>query len=441
MSGNAAPLPSAGFRLAGIEGLRAIAASSIVLLHVWSASAANGALSTSSSVGDAISALSAGVTLFFTLSGFLLYRPFADRILRGESDLKIRAYLWNRFLRVAPAYWFILLFVSLALGAANVRHGGHLSTGRLTDPVGLLQSFFLLQDYRGATMIIGIGPAWSLAVEVVFYVALPLMAIIALRIARRRHRADRRALVLLGPPFVLLVGGLISKRIVQLSPWPPTAGWGDNLHSVIERSFFAQADLFSFGMTVAVLYVLVTRGDVKLPRRWRPAAVALGLFSFISCAWTMHRGEQSYLMQNTGEALGIALLLATVVVPDARDRKPLRAVRILEHRALVAVGVASYSLFLWHRPLIAWLQVHHALVGGWAGLPVNIAITAAVSGSLSALTYRFVERPFLMRKRSTRADVSAVARGERERARRRGFGRATKAWDAAQHAQPPTPAS
>ena len=63
-------------------------------------------------------------------------------------------------------------------------------------------------------------------------------------------------------------------RIVQLSPWPPTAGWGDNLHSVIERSFLVQADLFSFGMAVAVLYVLVTRGDVKLPRQWRPPAVA-----------------------------------------------------------------------------------------------------------------------------------------------------------------------
>src|SRR5207248_5046063 len=118
--------------------------------------------------------------------------------------------------------------------------------------------------------------------------------------------------------------------------------------------------------------------------------------------WTMHRGEQSYLMQNTGEALGIALLFATVVVPDVRDRMPLRALRILVHRLLVSVGVVSYSLFLWPHPIIGWLQAHHALVGGWRGLPANIAIAGAISGSLSALTYRFVERPFLMRKRSTR---------------------------------------
>jgi peptidoglycan/LPS O-acetylase OafA/YrhL len=77
-------------------------------------------------------------------------------------------------------------------------------------------------------------------------------------------------------------------------------------------------------------------------------------------------------------------------------------VRLLEHPLPVAVGVASYSLFLWHFPIIYWLQAHHALLAGWAGLPANIAITAVVAGTLSALTYRFVERPALKRKRPTR---------------------------------------
>jgi peptidoglycan/LPS O-acetylase OafA/YrhL len=136
------------------------------------------------------------------------------------------------------------------------------------------------------------------------------------------------------------------------------------------------------------------------------------LLVFIPCAWTMHGGEHSYLLQNTGEALGIALLFATLVVPDTRDTRPLRAVRLLEHPLPVAVGVASYSLFLWHFPIIYWLQAHHAFLAGWAGLPANIAITAVVAGSLSALTYRFVERPALMRKRPTRdreAEPAAAA--------------------------------
>lgn len=401
MSPKPTPLPSSGFRLAGIEGLRAIAASSIVLVHVWDASTGGG-LAAPLWISDAVSTLAVGVTLFFTLSGFLLYRPFVARIVRGESRLPIRAYLHNRFLRIAPAYWFILPFVALVLGSAHVRFGTHLVNGRLDDPLALLQAGFLLQDYRPSTMIIGIGPAWSLAVEVVFYCTLPILAIAVARAVHRELFRGRRVLVLLGPPLLLLAVGLCGKHAAHMLPGSPTAGYDANLHSVIERSFFAQADLFSFGMAVAVLHVQVTSGGLTLPPYWRRAAVALGLLVFIPCAWTMHGGEQSYLMQNTGEALGIALLFATLVVPDTRDTCPLRVVRLLEHPLPVAVGVASYSLFLWHFPIIYWLQAHHALLAGWAGLPANIAITAVVAGTLSALTYRFVERPALMRKRPTR---------------------------------------
>ncbi len=87
---------------------------------------------------------------------------------------------------------------------------------------------------------------------------------------------------------------------------------------MIERSFWAQADLFTFGMIAAVLHTEVVDGRVVLPPHWRRVAVALGLLVFIPCAWTMHQGEQSYLLQNTGEALGIGLLFAAVMVPTLR---------------------------------------------------------------------------------------------------------------------------
>jgi len=100
------------------------------------------------------------------------------------------------------------------------------------------------------------------------------MAISAAWLARRRSGARGRTLVLLGPPLVLLVGGLISKQLDQIVVLGP-----DRLHSVIER-FFALADLFSFGV-VAVASVLVTTRSTRLPAHRRPAAVALGLLAFI----------------------------------------------------------------------------------------------------------------------------------------------------------------
>lgn len=418
--------PSTGVRLAGIEGLRALAATSIVLVHTWSFSTPDGPPWSHGASGDALSTLSVGVTLFFTLSGFLLYRPFAAAIARGTGPLSIRAYLRNRALRILPAYWAILLATGLVLGAADVRTAtGGLTTGRLS-PADALQTDLFLQDYHPRTVVIGIGPAWSLAVEVVFYCTLPLLVLAAGHAARGVTDRSARVVLLLGPPLLLLVIGLSGKAVAHyVLPGRPTAGYGVNWHSVMERSFLAQADLFSFGMVVAVLHTEVADGRLRLQAHWRVLAFALSVLVFVPCAVTMHQGEQSYLLQNTGEALAIALAFATIVLPDRPADRPLRAVRVLESRMLVAIGAASYSLFLWHLPLINWLREHGVMFAGAGGLAINLVIIAAVAGSLSALTYRFVERPALAHKRSMRpgggprrAGLSASAAGIVAAARR-----------------------
>lgn len=400
--------PSSGIRLAGVEGLRALAATSIVVVHVWGFGAGH-ALG-SGRIAYAFSTLAVGVTLFFTLSGFLLYRPFAASIARGRPHMPIRAYLRNRALRIVPAYWVILVITGLVFAAAGTRDAaGNLGLGRLTDPLAFFQAAFLLQDYRPSTVVVAIGPAWSLAVEVVFYCVLPVLVLGALWASRFARDRTGRVLVLLAPPLLLLLVGLSGKHAAHLSPGSPLAGYNADWHSVIERSFWAQADLFTFGMAVAVLYTEVVDGRIVLPRYWRQAAVGLGLLVFLPCAATMHEGEQSYLLQNTGEALGIGLLFAAIIIPDLAAARPLRAVRLLETRPLVAAGVVSYSLFLWHDPVILWLQQRNLTFGGWAGLPVNLVIVGVVAGALSALTYRFVELPALQRKRSTRTPERPAA--------------------------------
>jgi peptidoglycan/LPS O-acetylase OafA/YrhL len=398
--------PSSGSRLAGIEGLRAIAAVSIVITHVWAFSMPDGAvLGSGRWVADALSALAVGVTLFFTLSGFLLYRPFAASIARGVPYVPIRSYFWNRFLRIAPAYWAILAISALLLASVYVRDaGGHLGTGRLADPLELLQAALLLQDYHPRTMIIGIGPAWSLAVEVVFYCLLPLLVLAAVWAARFTHDRRGRVLVLLAPPLLLLLVGVSGKLTVwHFLPAPPAAGYSSDWHSVLERSFWAQADLFSFGMAIAVIHTEIADGRLAMGFVWRRLLVVLGLLVFMPCALTMHQGEQSYLLQNTGEALGIALLFAAIVLPRPATESSPKALRLLETRSLVLIGVVSYSLFLWHLPLIYWLREHGLTIdGGWAALVLNLAVVGAVAGGLAALTYRYVEAPALKRKRSTR---------------------------------------
>jgi peptidoglycan/LPS O-acetylase OafA/YrhL len=381
-----------------------------VLVHVWSASMPGGEMLGSVQFANGFSTLSAGLTLFFTLSGFLLYRPFAAAIARGTPRQSLAAYLQNRALRILPAYWVILLAVVL-IGAASVRlTPEELGVGRLSDPLELGQTALLLQDYRPGTMVIGIGPAWSLAVEVVFYLTLPILVLAVGALARRAATRRGRILILLAPPLLLLLIGLSGKLAAgHLVPADPLAGYNADWHSIIERSFWAQADLFAFGMLVAVLHTEVTDGRLALRPGWRWMTAVAALLVFLPCAWTMRRGEHSYLLQNTGQALAIAIALAAIVIPDRSASRSPRALRVLESTPFVAVGAASYSLFLWHYPVIDWLREQGLTAGGgWGALALNFVLVAIVAGGLSALTYRYVERPALRHKRRGRRATSSV---------------------------------
>jgi peptidoglycan/LPS O-acetylase OafA/YrhL len=107
---------------------------------------------------------------------------------------------------------------------------------------------------------------------------------------------------------------------------------------------------------------------------------------------------QGALVYETLVIVACALLLALVVLPVTASAPPPALVRLLDTRLFVAVGLASYSLFLWHEPVVRWLQQHRWTLGGTGGFWINLLVLGLLSGLLSGLTYRFVERPALSRK-------------------------------------------
>src|SRR4029077_13629049 len=91
-------------RLAGFDGLRALAALAIVALHVTSATGAV----TATGAGRYFARLDVGVTIFFVISGFLLYRPFVRAHLNANGVIALGSFWWRRALRIFPAYWVAL---------------------------------------------------------------------------------------------------------------------------------------------------------------------------------------------------------------------------------------------------------------------------------------------------------------------------------------------
>lgn len=406
-----------GPRLGGLDGLRALAAGSILLYHCWLYSTPHGPIG--GRLGRLlVPNLALGVTLFFTLSGFLLWRPFAAALLAGDARPPSLPYLRNRALRILPAYWTVLLLCAFVLDAALVRRSAStIVFGPMHDIGRVIDAGALLQNLNPATVENGLGPAWSLCVEVAFYLALPLLAIVAFAGARVTTGARGRRLAAALPAAVLLILGITGKLAADhLSParlaafHSATAGtyhYPADWHTVVMISPWAQADLFVFGILLAVVQAEVRGGRLALPAHWRrgtfAAACAVGLPALV--AVRHHQLDAS--LANTAIALACALLLAPVVLEPGAPRA---SMRVLQWRPLVAVGAASYSVFLWNEPATRWLERHGLTLGGPAGLIGNAAIVVVVVGLMSAATYRLVERPALQRK-ARRTPRSASASG------------------------------
>jgi peptidoglycan/LPS O-acetylase OafA/YrhL len=212
---------------------------------------------------------------------------------------------------------------------------------------------------------------------------------------------------------------------------PPTLalgiGWGtaallefdtfaDSLTgAIVARSFLNHADLFALGMALAVLHVLVVREEVELPKLWRPTTFAalvgvVGATLFLVDRGIIFRYQGAPIYEGL-TSIACALLLAIVVLPEGWDR-PVATVRILQSRALVAAGLASYSLFLWHEPIVRWLNREGFTLAGSNGFWLNLMLTAVVAGALSAGTYLLVERPALARKAVRLPETDIVARSQ-----------------------------
>ncbi len=385
--------PAASRRLQGVEGLRGVAAASVVVYHVWSHSTPPPNLG---GVGPhVLGNLAHGVVLFFALSGFLLYRPFAAAVLRGEERPGFAAYARNRALRILPAYWVILVLVGLVLQTAVLDTTPVLREGALTDPVLLLKDALLIQNYGGDSLSTGIGPAWSLAVEVVFYVLLPVLVLWGAAMARRARTRARRHLALLAPPALLGVAGLAGSIA------------GGVVGGILDVSFLAYAHLFTAGMLLAVWHVEFEDGRVRLPGWWRAGAIAAMAILAVTGVAIGANPRLPERIETLFFSLVSGLLLALVVfVP--RDRPP-RLIRVLETRPFVAAGLISYSVYLWHRPLISFLARHGVAAGGGGlALLANLALVASATAALSWLTYRLVEKPSLRWK----APSDAAARRE-----------------------------
>jgi len=182
-----------------IDALRFLAIGSVVAFHVveHARSIANDDWARAG-IGAAIASLARqgryGVELFFVISGFVLALPFAAHALRGAAPIKLRDYYLRRLTRLEPPYLISLLGLSIALLVSGA------AWSREVCPHLVASAIYQHNLIYGAKSTIN-GVAWSLEIEVQFYVLMPLLAQ-AFRIRRAGLRRSILAAAMMAMPFV-----------------------------------------------------------------------------------------------------------------------------------------------------------------------------------------------------------------------------------------------
>jgi peptidoglycan/LPS O-acetylase OafA/YrhL len=371
-------------RLAGFDGLRAVAALAIVGLHVTSATGAV----TATRLGDYFARLDVGVAMFFVISAFLLYRPFVAAHLGARGPVSLRAYSWRRLLRIYPAYWVALTATILCF-----------RTTALSGVWDYARHYLLVQIYQPKYGLAGIVPAWTLAVELSFYVALPGYAWLLDRLTRRRS-VDQRVAIEIGSAAAVYVFGLAWRLAVVT-----TSRVGTNAPSA--RWLPAMADWFALGLVLAVLRSTTEVSTMSVAvRRWvdryADAVVVGAAIAYVAvCNIGLPvDGTSGTVAQDMAREVLFGVVAVLLVAPAALGRAHRGvAMRVLDSRVAVALGTVSYGVFLWHDQWLAQLQTWGAF--DWfphlrllSVLVMTLALTLVTAGA----SWILVERPLLRRK-------------------------------------------
>lgn len=332
-----------------IDGLRAVAVLAVVLHHLSSPLVPGGYV---------------GVDVFFVISGYLITGIVSGEVRQGTFSFA--SFYERRARRIFPAL-FVVLATTLAVGWFLLLPSDYAGTLRGALGTMLFASNMVFwrdmaAGYFAATDA-SLNPllhTWSLAVEEQFYVFFPILLLVCFRRARR-------ALV-----PVLVVGALVS-----------LAGAALLVNSKSVAVFF----LSPFRAWELLAGALLALGAVPplRSRVLRETMASAGLLAILAACF-------AYSDKTTFPGLAaLAPVLGSAALIHAGASGNSIASRMLQWRPMVAVGLISYSLYLWHWPLVVFVRYAFGLAP--LGVPVLVALLVA-SLALAYLSYRFIEQPF-----------------------------------------------
>ncbi|QGF23410.1 acyltransferase family protein [Raineyella fluvialis] len=373
--------PSASLKFPYLDGLRGIAALIVVAYHAFLFTGYQGEAAQAMSIWYHVIGYGyTGVAVFIVLSGYVLMLPIAR-----TDDLRLRGGIWGflkrRGRRILPPYYAALAFSLALIRVVPVMQSTRGTAWDSKLPItwdSIVAHIFLVHDSSPAWILKINGPMWSVAIEWQIYFA---MALVLLPLWRR-------------VPPGWLVGTLL---LVTLTP--AIYGVGASAHPWF-------LGLFAAGMWAAQLTLTGTS-----TRRYGLAALALLALTPVAASAASTLGIARDGMAETLAGLSVATGLIWIGRREISGR-PTYAAKFLQSRPLVFLGLISYSLYLFHSPLLALLNlltlplglpvITHYIVLTFLGIPVALAVASGM--------FWLVERHFLnTRQREATVELRSVS--------------------------------
>lgn len=332
-----------------------------------------------------------GVDVFFTVSGFVIARVLLLEW-TGTGHFSFRRFYFRRFKRLTPALALVVIFVSIVqvpilspLGVQQISLNTALGALGITSNIVIAinsNSYFDVSGHLNPLL-----HTWSLGVEEQFYLVLPLLLILAWRVSRNRsnmRRTDQYMLLIsFGISFILCLLG--SHQTILSNLRPEILGFYSPVVRVWE---------FIIGVAVAIA---VNNSRRTLPIGWTRALSWLGLFGLFTSFFILN---QTLVFPGL---LSVIPTLSTAVLLLVGTHGSGSVQTFLSNRILTTIGDRSYSIYLWHWPLLVLAEA----IAPNSGFIKLCAITLAIYAAF--LSYRYVERPLRLKTMNLKQGVIFIS--------------------------------
>ena len=355
---------SSGRFIPEIDGFRFIAIASVFLFHLTGQMSVKSKHFTPADASqDWLAALTShgdhGVPLFFVISGFILGLPFAAQHLAGGRPVNIRDFYLRRVTRLEPPYILALLLLAATIVLLKLDTLRHLLPH-------LFFSVFYLHNVAFGQMSTVDPVAWSLEVEIQFYLLAPLLALLF----TIRRRAARRG---------LLIGLSIGATLLQYQFF-----FEDGSRLVMALTYFIQ--YFLVGFLLADIYVTDWRQKPERHWRWDIAAALTVMLLLLS---SQSRDISHFALPWLTLALYVSAFQGVAVNA------------VLTYPWLTTIGGMCYSIYLLHFALISVIYRHtQSLVVThlfWLNLSLQFVIVGTIALCVASVFFLAVEKPCMQK--------------------------------------------